>query len=550
MNNFKFRLILLMVLCPIFNVVSLFIQFAFNTKHTIPCIMFCVIGIIYISIMSTIKGDESVRINKALLIYSTVIKYIFLTGATFEHTFEGARAYVGYGIVGYFLNYTIPTLLFLIEMIAFYKKPNSKTIKYFVIASFLCIFLTLTQGVESFWVGFMAIPFMTLYITFDNTKLVIIVAIITNIINLVGVYRQLDLDDRAADPLMRGVYVMETCFIILFTLAIVYSTILIKKINQNKLDVIESEKNKIKKLSNKMIDIGIKVKYNSSKTMDLVSDLNKSTNNTLLALQEIKSGNTTNINSVEEQYEMSVNITNLIKEVFEEINSMIKATKESIIGLQHTKKSYEILQSKSNSIVEKNKNVTKTLDEFILNVRRVKDIINGIYNISEETNLLALNASIESARVGDESKGFALVSSEIKNLAESSTILIDDIERIVRKLEFNALKTKEEVCKVVNEIDEEYVTIHNIKQEFKQMKNRVAILRQNVLSVLDKVKSIMNLNTKIERHVASLAASDEEVTACTEEVVTLGKDNQTKTYETKTLMDELAEEVNKLDKYL
>lgn len=150
----------------------------------------------------------------------------------------------------------------------------------------------------------MAIPFMTLYITFDNTKLVIIVAILTNIINLVGVYRQLDLDDRAADPLMRGVYIMETCFIILFTLAIVYSTIIIKKINQNKLDVIESEKNKI---------------------------------------------------------------------------------------------------------------------------------------------------------------------------------------------------------------DEEYVTIYNIKQEFKQMKNRVAILRQNVLSVIDKVKSIMDLNTRIESHVASLAASDEEV---------------------------------------
>ena len=63
----------------------------------------------------------------------------------------------------------------------------------------------------------------------------------------------------------------------------------------------------------------------------------------------------------------------------------------------------------------------------------------------------------------------------------------------------SALKTKEEVRKVVIEIDEEYVIIHNIKQEFEQMKNRISILRQNVLSVLNKVKSIMDFNIKIEK---------------------------------------------------
>ena len=550
MNNFKFRLILLMVLCPIFNVVSLFIQFAFNTKHTIPCIMFCVIGIIYISIMSTIKGDESVRINKALLIYSTVIKYIFLTGATFEHTFEGARAYVGYGIVGYFLNYTIPTLLFLIEMIAFYKKPNSKTIKYFVIASFLCIFLTLTQGVESFWVGFMAIPFMTLYITFDNTKLVIIVAIITNIINLVGVYRQLDLDDRAADPLMRGVYVMETCFIILFTLAIVYSTILIKKINQNKLDVIESEKNKIKKLSNKMIDIGIKVKYNSSKTMDLVSDLNKSTNNTLLALQEIKSGNTTNINSVEEQYEMSVNITNLIKEVFEEINSMIKATKESIIGLQHTKKSYEILQSKSNSIVEKNKNVTKTLDEFILNVRRVKDIINGIYNISEETNLLALNASIESAKAKEQGRGLTVIATEIRELAEKTAELTYKINDITASLESNANNANSIINTVVQEISEENTIIINALEDYTMMFTIIDNLNVNIDEINDGAHTIVDYNNKIDEHINQLIHLSEHVNENTEEAFDLSESNLNLMEQSLEVLKLLQKVTEQLDKYI
>lgn len=74
-------------------------------------------------------------------------------------------------------------------------------------------------------------------------------------------------------------------------------------------------------------------------------------------------------------------------------------------------------------------------DELNAKAKDINKIIDTIEAIANQTNLLSLNASIESARAGEAGKGFSVVASEIRKLAEQTKISNADIKRIIKELQ-------------------------------------------------------------------------------------------------------------------
>lgn len=75
--------------------------------------------------------------------------------------------------------------------------------------------------------------------------------------------------------------------------------------------------------------------------------------------------------------------------------------------------------------------LSNTIDGLDRNVNKIGQITQVIKEISNQTNLLSLNASIEAARAGEAGRGFAVVAQEIKKLADYSKQLTGEIEAIV-----------------------------------------------------------------------------------------------------------------------
>ena len=81
----------------------------------------------------------------------------------------------------------------------------------------------------------------------------------------------------------------------------------------------------------------------------------------------------------------------------------------------------------------KSEEIIIAMDRLSKSSSEVASIIKVINNIAEQTNLLALNATIEAARAGEAGKGFAVVASEVKTLAQESAKSTENITNNIKK---------------------------------------------------------------------------------------------------------------------
>ncbi|MEI0478227.1 methyl-accepting chemotaxis protein [Brachyspira pulli] len=152
----------------------------------------------------------------------------------------------------------------------------------------------------------------------------------------------------------------------------------------------------------------------------------------------------------------------------EEMASTIKSSAQNSVDGNN------VMIASRNAVIEGGSviaNTTKMIEEVYEASAKIKDITKVIENIAFQTNILALNASVEAARAGDQGRGFAVVASEVRNLAQNSqssakdiTTLIEDIyEKINKSAEmarhsqeiFTDIEAKiEETSKIMNDISQ------------------------------------------------------------------------------------------------
>jgi methyl-accepting chemotaxis protein len=155
---------------------------------------------------------------------------------------------------------------------------------------------------------------------------------------------------------------------------------------------------------------------------------------------------------------------------------------------------------------------------------QIGQILTVIRDISEQTNLLSLNAAIEAARAGEQGKGFAVVADEIKKLAEQSGNSVKEIDMIIKEVLTgvdNAVKQMGKASEVVQEqeaaMSDTINAFDNIAKVFTDINTNIT----KVAALSDKLDIEANDASNVINEIASLteetAAGTEQVSASTEE---------------------------------
>lgn len=145
--------------------------------------------------------------------------------------------------------------------------------------------------------------------------------------------------------------------------------------------------------------------------------------------------------------------------------------------------------------------------------KSISNIITTINKIAKETNLLALNASIEAARAGNAGSGFMVVAEEIKKLADQSVDSVREVEKIITDIQQQTKDTVKIVMEAEDVVKEQEEAVNQTEEAFASLNRQVENLIDNVGMFFDSVKVIEDARKGTLASIENISAVSEETAA-------------------------------------
>jgi len=308
----------------------------------------------------------------------------------------------------------------------------------------------------------------------------------------------------------------------------------------------------LRSLISQVKDMSGNVAASSEEMMASSEEVSKTSEQIANAVSDLAKGASEQAASSEEGNIKLIGVVNGLNNITDEMIRSGELSNEAKNSVEDGKKSVEYQRVK----MSENKHAANGVAEAIASLSEksseIGSILLVIKSISEQTNLLALNAAIEAARAGEHGRGFAVVSDEIRKLAEQSSSSVNKIDSIIGEVQLGVGQAVNEMAKAKGVVEDQEKALLDTVSAFEKISEAVSIINDNINKVSEEAK-ILTVNAKYTgdaiNNIASIsqetASGTEEVAASTEEQTSIIHQIAESAESLSAIANELQESINK-----
>ena len=487
-----------------------------------------------------VESNRIAHLNKIYMLATGMMWVLFLLYSWLKLSWNVINPIVVYA------NTVLVIGIVITNFVAFFRDKGNKKVYRMVLFQAAIETIVIGGLTDAQFVFFCLFVVLILQIPYYDVKSFRIAAIVYALIYVGVAVAQLMLGNSVnnVDYFLR----MWCALLVFFVLERVSSAT--KKFSDHALGAIAEQNEKQQEMYQGILGVTRNVHDNTVESVGIIDELVQATESVAFNMLEIADATALTARSIEEQNSMTQEIQEAIVETSDRSKQMVGIAVESNMSIQGNIHTMDDLKSQSVLIANTNHEVMASMERLQEKTKAVEEFTSIIYNISNQTKMLALNASIESARAGEAGRGFAVVSDQIRQLAEQTRTSTEEITRIVNELNENANEVMTSLYSSVDATDTQNEKITEAAETFEMLLSNMSILIGNIQEIDGRIYGLTDSNNKLVDNIMQLSAATEEVTASADQVKEMSESSLKYANSVKTAITKIESSSEDLKQYL